>query len=228
MGKISAGSYDLNKWLYGGYEQGIATVLYGGPGTGKTNFCLLTAVSQAKKNKKVIYIDTEAGFSVERIKQLAKEETDRVLQNILVLKPTTFTEQKKVFETLSRHIKNEVSLIIVDSMTILYRLDFASAREHDILDIQKTNTDFVRQMRTLTEIAQKRDLPILVTSQIYKWEDTTKIVGGDILAYWGKCLIELVNEHGKRTAILQKHRHLPLAQLNFQITNESIRKRGWL
>ncbi len=228
MGKISAGSYDLNKWLYGGYEQGIVTVLYGGPGTGKTNFCLLAAVSQAKKNKKAIYIDTEAGFSIERIKQLAKEETDHILKNIFVLKPGTFTEQKKAFESLLKHIKNEVGLIIVDSMTILYRLDFATARENTLEDIQKTNADLVRQMRALTEIAQKRDLPILVTSQIYKWEDAAKIVGGDILAYWGKCLIELVNERGKRTAILQKHRHLPFSQLNFQITNENIKKRGWL
>ena len=59
MVKISAGSYDLNKWLYGGYENDIITVIYGGPVTGKTNFCMLAAVSQAKKGKKVIYMDTE-------------------------------------------------------------------------------------------------------------------------------------------------------------------------
>jgi DNA repair protein RadB len=70
MSKVSAGSYDLNKWLYGGYETDIVTVIYGGAGTGKTNFCLLAGVSQAKKGKKIIFIDTEGGFSVERIKQL--------------------------------------------------------------------------------------------------------------------------------------------------------------
>ena len=59
MAKISAGSYDLNKWLYGGYESDIISVIYGGPGTGKTNFCMLAAVSLAKKGKKVIFIDTD-------------------------------------------------------------------------------------------------------------------------------------------------------------------------
>ena len=58
MTKISTGSYDLNKWLFGGYETDIASVIYGGSGTGKTNFCLLAAVSQAKKGNKVIFIDT--------------------------------------------------------------------------------------------------------------------------------------------------------------------------
>ena len=86
MVKIGSGSYDLNKWLYGGYETDIVSVLYGGPGTGKTNLCTLAAVSQAKKGNKVIYIDSEGGFSTERVKQIVggtAEELDNVLKNIL-------------------------------------------------------------------------------------------------------------------------------------------------
>ena len=106
MSKISAGSYDLNKWLHGGYDNDIITVIYGGSGAGKTNFCLLAAVSQAKKGKKVFLIDTEGGFSSERVKQIVgepdKEEVDKVLENILLLKVTNFEEQKKI-----RQIKKE-------------------------------------------------------------------------------------------------------------------------
>ena len=92
MAKVSAGSYDLNKWLHGGYETEVVSVIYGGPGAGKTNFCLLLAVSQAKKGNKVIYIDTEGGFSVERVKQMlgSKDGIEPVLENILLLKPTNF------------------------------------------------------------------------------------------------------------------------------------------
>ncbi|MEK6854758.1 MAG: DNA repair and recombination protein RadB [Nanoarchaeota archaeon] len=228
MAKISAGSYDLNKWLYGGYESDIITVLYGGAGTGKTNFCLLAAVSQAKKGKKVIFIDTEGGFSIERIKQMAKEESDEVLENILVLKSTNFSEQKKAFEELLKYLKDEVSLIVVDSMTILYRLDFAAAREKSELEIQKINSELARQMKILAEIARKREIPVVVTNQVYKWENSDNMVGGDILKYWGKCLIELVNDNGRRTAYLRKHRHLPEKSLSFQINNEGVRKRGWI
>ena len=55
--RVSAGSYDLNKWLYGGYEKGIITMIAGPPGSGKSNFVILTSCSQAKKGNKVIFIE---------------------------------------------------------------------------------------------------------------------------------------------------------------------------
>ena len=66
--KISTGSHDLNKWLEEGYEKDVITMMAGGPGSGKTNFAILVACSQAKKGNKVLFIDTEGGFSVERVK----------------------------------------------------------------------------------------------------------------------------------------------------------------
>lgn len=228
MAKISAGSYDLNKWLYGGYECDVITVLYGGSGTGKTNFCLLVAVSQAKKGNKVVYIDTEGGFSVERIKQLAGEESDKVLKNIFLLKPTSFTEQKKDFDKLLEYLKDEISLIIVDGMTILYRLEVADAREKSRESIQKINSELVRQMRTLAEIARKREIPVIITNQVYNWEDEFKMVGGDILKYWSKCHIELVNDKNGRIAHLKKHRSLKEKSIEFEIVNSGIKKRGWI
>jgi len=229
MAKISAGSHDLNKWLFGGWEKEIVSVLYGGPGSGKTNFCLLAAVSQAKKGNKVIFVDTEGGFSVERIKQILNGGSDKeVLKNIFLLKPTNFEEQKKAFEDLRKHLKNEVELIVVDSMTILYRLDFAAAREKGDYEVQKINAELARQMTILAEIARKKGIPVLVSNQVYRWDDKDNMVGGDVLKYWGKCLVELVNEKGRRTAHLRKHRSLPEKSLNFQIYNEGIRKRGWI
>lgn len=230
MVKVSAGAFDLNKWLFGGYETDIVTVLYGGAGTGKTNFCLLAAVSQARKGNKVIFIDTEGGFSVERIKQLVGEKDGHkeVLNNIFLLKPTSFKEQKESFAELNKRLKDQIDLIIVDGMTILYRLDFADAREKNELAMQTINSELAKQMKTLAEIARKKNIPVLVTNQIYKWENEDKMVGGDILKYWGKCLIELVNDKGRRTAHLRKHRSLPEKSLDFVIDNKGIKKRGWI
>ncbi len=220
----------MNKWLYGGYDCDIITVLYGSAGSGKTNFCMLASVSQAKKGNKVIFIDTEGGFSIERVKQLtgSSEECEKVLKNIFLLKPTNFEEQKEAFKKLSQYLKDEISLIIVDGITILYRLDFAAARGKNINDMQKINTELVNQLKTLAEIARKRGIPVVVTNQIYKWEEERRMVGGDILNYWAKCLIEIVNENGKRTAYLRKHRSLPEKNFDFQIINSGIKKRGWL
>lgn len=240
--KISAGNYDLNVWLNGGYDLGIVTTIYGGPGSGKTNFCMMAAVSQAKKGNKVIFIDTEGGFSSERAKQLfASKSTngikenigiEQVLENILVLKPTNFKEQQQAFDELLKHIRKQVSLIIVDGMTMLYRLDFADARKSDIdggiENIQLVNNALTKQMRLLVEIARKSNIPILATNQIYRWNDENRMVAGDIVKYWSKCMIELTNESGRRTAFLRKHRSLPEKSLSFQIYDGGVRKKGWL
>ena len=236
--KISSGSYDLNKWLYGGYEKGVITTLFGGAGSGKTNFCLLAAVSQARKGNKVIFIDTEGGFSVERVKQLLEsrssngkddkvQDVDSVLKNIFLLKPTNFKEQKEAFGQMLKFLKNEVSLIVIDGMTMLYRLEFADARQKDIGHIQEVNADLTRQLRILAEISRKNDLAVLVTNQVYNWNDEVKMVGGDILKYWSKCLIEVENKNGRR-AYLRKHRSLPESSLSFQIYAGGIRKKGWI
>ena len=129
--KISAGDFELNKFLFGGYEKDIITTIYGPGGSGKSNFCMMAATSQAKKGNKVMFIDTEGGFSTDRFKQIhqgPKEEVEKDLQNILLLKPTTFKEQEQAFAKLLSHIKKgDVSLIIIDSMVMLYRLELGDA-----------------------------------------------------------------------------------------------------
>ena len=237
--KISAGNYDLNKWLFGGYEKEIITTIYGPAGSGKTNLCMLAAVSQAKKSNKVIFIDTEGGFSTERFKQIAGQDYQNYLQNILLLKPTNFQEQKKDFESLFNQLKkSKINLIIVDGMTMLYRLELGEAcKQKDEIKIQETNRELAKQLRILAEISRKKNIPIIITNQIYYsflseeelkkgTEKTANMVGGDLLKYWSKCLIELQSNNGKRKAILRKHRSLPEKELPFIITSSGIRKRG--
>lgn len=238
--KISAGSYDLNKWLFGGYEKDIITTVYGPAGCGKTNFCILVSVSQAKKGNKIIYIDTEGGFSVERFKQLAGEEYEKYLGNIILLKPTSFSEQEKAFEKLLKEIKNQkIGLIVVDGMTMLYRLELAEAKKKSEQEIQKINSKLAKQLRTLAEIARTKLIPVIVTNQVYSEflseeelragkEKTVHMVGGNLLEYWSKCIIELQNNRGKKKAIIKKHRSLPEKTLDFEIVNNGIRKRGWI
>ena len=95
-------------------------------------------------------------------------------------------------------------------------------------DVQKVNSELARQMRILSEIARKRNIPVLVTNQTYNWENNERMVGGDILKYWSKCLIEASNDQGRRTLYLRKHRSMAEKSLNFQIWDGGIRKRGWL
>ena len=86
----------LDKLLEGGLECDIITTMYGPAGSGKSNMCMFATVSAASQGKQVIYIDTEGGFSVERFKQITDDNL-ALLDQIIILHPTNFEEQKKVF-----------------------------------------------------------------------------------------------------------------------------------
>jgi len=238
--KISAGSFDLNKWLYGGYEKGIITMIAGPPASGKTNFVLLASCSQAKKGNKVIFIDTEGGFSTERVKQIVGEEYEEILKNILLLNPTNFNEQKKIFMKLLDKIKKEnIGLMVVDGMAMLYRLKLGdTVKLKDENRVREVNREVARQMRILAEISRKQDIPILITNQVYhgflseeEWKKGIKpeanIVGGDLFKYWSKTIIELKNENGKKRAILLKHRSMPKKEMLFEIKDKGIFRKRW-
>jgi len=237
--KISAGSYELNKFLFGGYEKDIITTLYGPGASGKSNLCMLVAVSQAKKGNKVIFMDTEGGFSIDRIKQILNKDKDKleeILKNILLLKPTTFEEQELDFGKLLKHVKKEtISLIIIDSIAMLYRLELGDAiKTGEDEKIRQVNRRLANQLKQLNEIARKQNLPVIVTNQVYsefqkdfsQEERRVSMVGGDLLKYWSKCLIELQNFRGKRKLILRKHRSMPEKELAFEIISTGIKKRG--
>jgi len=233
--KISTGSAELDAWLDGGYESDIITTFYGAAGSGKTNLCLLAAVEQAKQGRKVIFIDTEGSFSIDRIKQLAEQK--EVEKNILLLKATKFYEQHESFNKLLDLLKKDVGLIIVDSIVMLYRLELSQARSSkDEEKIYTVNRTLARQLRILSEIARKKNIPVIVTDQVYSdfinnnseaKEKKVHMVGGDILKYWSKCIIELQRDGSRRRAILRKHRSLPEKEFVFTINDKGISKGGF-
>jgi DNA repair protein RadB len=236
MTKISTGSQCFDTFLEGGYDEDIITTVYGPSGVGKTNMCLLCAISVVQQGKKVIFIDTEGGIAVERIKQLAVEY-EQVLENILFCNPATFEEQKEIFERVKEMVneagsegvqsmekegsKEEYGLIIVDSISMLYRLELG--KNEEVYDV---NTALGRQIAYLVEIARKKKIPVLITNQVYADfdnRDKVKMVGGDLLKYGSKCLIELMKFANCRGAVLRKHRSLPEGrELKFMIVEKGI------
>lgn len=221
--KISSGTEVIEALLNGGYETDIITTIYGPSGSGKTNLVLIAAVEIAKKGQKVIYIDTEGGFSVARLNQLTSN-SKKVLENILFLKPTKFSEQKKAFEKLKTVVNNkEIGLIIVDTIAMLYRLELGKSNE-----VYDVNRELGKQISYLTEIVRKKNIPVLITNQVYSNFDERnkiKMVGGDIMRYGSKCLIELqITPNNKRRAILKKHRSMPEdKEVTFEIKEKGLK-----
>ncbi len=204
---ISTGAFFLDEALLGGYEKDVVTTIFGPSGSGKTNLCLLAAVKVAERGKKVILIDTEGGIAVERIKQLSSDSS-KVLENVLFFQPLTFEEQQGVFERLKNLLTPDVGLIVVDSISMLYRLELGKADA-----IFETNSALARQIAILVGIARSRKIPVLITNQVYADfgnKDRVKMVGGDLLKYGSKCLIELVKLGGAENCafVLRKHRFL--------------------
>ncbi len=205
--KIRTGSKILDRMLDGGYETDVITTIYGPAGSGKTVLAMLCSINIARSGKKVIYIDTENSFSAERLKQIAPDYKG-ILHNLIFLKPTSFEEQKNDFEKLKDLVNDKIGLIVVDTIAMLYRIELGQKTEN-VYDI---NSSLGKQISYLSEIARKKNIPILITNQVYSnFEEKGKvnIVGGDILKYGSKCLIELqITPENNRRAILKKHRSI--------------------
>lgn len=218
--RLSTGTTAIDWLLEGGYEKDAITTIYGPAGSGKTNLCLL-CIANAVKDKKILYIDSEGSFSIARFKQICPDYKE-VLKRIIFLNPTNFAEQKKAFEKLRELVDDKVGLIVFDSVAMIYRLEFGKAK-----DIYAVNRELGIQIGYLTEIARKKNIPILITNQVYsdfEHKDKIKMVGGDLLRYQSKCLIELQKQdEGMRTAILIKHRSLPEGKtVKFKIVDTGI------
>lgn len=209
--RISTGSAVLDKLLNGGFESDVITTIYGPAGSGKSCISMLCSVGVTRAGKKVLYVDTEGGFSLERLMQLAPDDYKDILEKIVFFRPTSFAEQKKAFEKLKNAItgkESRLGLIAVDSIAMLYRLEIGQAK-----DVYEVNKEMGLQIAYLAEIARKKKIPVVLTNQVYadfERKDRVNLVGGDLLKYGSKCLLELKKLHkGKRVARIVKHRSLP-------------------
>lgn len=214
----------IDELLDGGIEKGTITQIFGPPSSGKSNIALVLSVNVAKSGKKVIYIDTEGGISISRIKQIAGDDFSKVVDNIIVFEPTSFLEQNENLKAIDVWIKRNhenVDLCVLDSAVALYRVDDMKS--------SRLNKELGKQMGILAKIARKYDIAVVLTNQIYSTfdddKDAVRAVGGTILQYWSKIIIQLERsgELNKRIATLKRHRSIGEGrQVNFKIVERGI------
>ncbi len=204
---VSTGSKDLDKYLNFN-EKNKITAIYGEAGTGKTTLCLLAALDQALNNKKVIFIDSEKNFSIERIQQLLENKNKACINNILLLRSTSFNTQHTQIKNLE-NIK-KISLIIIDSMTSHYRRLYR--REPEL-----AKGMLAKQLTILNKIAEN-NIPVIITSQVYSdLNNHTYPLAREIIKRFSHTLIKLKNNPKK--IILKKPKK---KSINFKIVNEGI------
>ncbi|MFP4401781.1 MAG: DNA repair and recombination protein RadB [Candidatus Nanoarchaeia archaeon] len=198
--------------------QDTITTFYGPPACGKTTLMYQYIIECIREHKKAIFIDTEGGFSIERMYQLGA--TQEELEYIIRFNPKSFEEQQRTILQLNQQIKNDraIGLIIIDSLVMLYRLKLGDAP-------QKINTELGEQLRMLTEISRRFNIAIIATNQMYYDFETKegKMVGGNVIHYWSKTIVELVKEGLDTKAVLKKHKFIESgAEVYYVIKNTGL------
>lgn len=189
--------------LIDGLERDTITTLYGPPGSGKSTVCLEYVSTAIDSGKRVFFIDTEGGFSPERVQQI---NPDIDLSRVVVFSPTSFNQQKDIIEKLNEKVREydyEVGLIVLDSLAMLYRLKLGDAPK-------RVNKELAEQLRLLAEVSRGLNIPVLVTNQEYKVFDTNqrKMVGGSLVEYWSKTILEMERQNEMGEIVLKKHKYI--------------------
>ncbi|MFQ5986598.1 MAG: DNA repair and recombination protein RadB [Thermoplasmata archaeon] len=219
--KIEVDCPSLDALMDGGVESGCITLLFGEAGSGKTNLCLQLARNVARAGRKVAFIDSE-GVSLERLRQICGEDYDRLLPEVLFTAVHTMAEQEKAVSKAAKLAETtpEIGLVVLDSATTHYRLTGDEAAR------EKERHALTRQITRLMAAARRRDIPVLVTSQVYTKLDTGEYspLGGHMMSHNAKDILRLEKVAPQwRLAVIVKHRHLEEgAGTKFRLTGRGL------
>lgn len=232
--KITTGSKNLDELLGGGVETRTITEFYGEYGSGKTQICHQLSVNvQLPEDKgglsaKAVYIDTEGTFRWERIEQMARGvglDPDEVMENIYWIRAINSHHQMAIVDELFDLVKKDnVKLVIVDSVTSHFRAEFPG-RENLAMRQQLLN----RHLHQLMRLAEIYNVAVVITNQVMArpdvfYGDPTQAVGGHVLGHAPGIRVYLKKSRGnRRIARVVDAPHLPEGETVFAITEWGIR-----
>jgi DNA repair protein RadB len=184
---------------------------------------MIAAVACLRAGQSVVYIDSE-GFSIERFRQIAGEDTEKIADRLFLFEPLDFEHQGTMIAEAEKVLKaHKPGLLVMDSATALYRTDLEKGR--DALQA------LTKQMIHLLGYCKRYEIPVIITNQVYM--DTTKNtfygLGGVALEHLSKVIVRLekTDTPGVRRARLVKHRSRPEgASFCFAIVEEGVRITG--
>ena len=190
--------------------------------SGKSTLCMIAAVSCLRAGHPVVFIDSE-GFSIERFRQIAGTDTEKIAERLFLFEPIDFEHQGAMIAEAEKVLKTQKpGLLIMDSATALYRTELEKGRD----SIQM----LTKQMIQLLGFSKRYEMPVIITNQVYM--DTLKNtyfgLGGTALEHLSKVIIRLekIDSHGFRRARLVKHRSQPEgAYFDFELVEDGIRTR---
>ncbi|MFZ0831386.1 MAG: DNA repair and recombination protein RadB [Thermoplasmata archaeon] len=219
--RLPTGLPSLDDLLGGGLDADSVTEVYGEGGTGKTILCLQVAARVALDARWVVYIDTE-GLSVDKLEAMASGKLPQLLEHLLISSPANLPEQSRAVDTATRMARDAtrpVGLIVVDSMTMHYRLELGGKEE------ETARRELGLELAQLVSAALQVPVPVLVTNQVWRkvGEGTLEPVGGAFLNHAAKTILRFDRLEGdRRRAVLMKHRSRPEGSIDFRISERGL------
>lgn len=188
---VPTGCGSLDEQLNGGLLETTLTLLYGEAETGKTTLAMQCAVNCARMGYKTIFIDCDNTFSPIRMAQIAADDFDMVAPHVILMKPENFDQQANVIDRLDEYIGEKVGLIVVDTVTGLYREKFGDDKKNTFT----LNRELNRQIACLAQIAKIRKVASLIISQVrslvMEERETVQPVATRVLRFWADTTITL-------------------------------------
>ncbi|MFH1393262.1 MAG: DNA repair and recombination protein RadA [Candidatus Micrarchaeota archaeon] len=234
IGKIKTGSKNLDELLGGGVETQAITEAYGRFGSSKTQIGFQLCVNAQRPvgegglGGNVLFVDTEHTFRPERVAQMAEAnemDSDAVLKNILIARAENSDHQMILVEKAADIIKeNNVKLLVVDSLTSLFRSDYLGRGALGERQ-QKLN----KHVHMLQKLSEEYNLAVYVTNQVMDnpgilFGDPTTPIGGHILAHASSYRMYVrKSKEEKRISRLVDSPNLPEGECVFKVTKDGIR-----
>ncbi len=112
----------------------------------------------------------------------------------------------------------DFNLFIVDGFTTFYRPLYNACEE------ERISSRLGRLLIELMRVARKKDMPVVITTQVYESDNGKKPVGGHVLYHNAKTIVLLeVLKSNIRKAVLEKHRSQARGKsARFKITEDGI------
>lgn len=203
---IQTGCISLDKLLTGGFPTKSISLVYGEAETGKTSLAVQCAVNCARRGFKSLFIDTDGTFSYDRLSQIAKYDFEQISPLLIIMKPTTFQEQSKAIEQIDKVITNKFGLIVVDTITSLYRVEL-----NEIKETYTANRELNRQLAILTQIAKTCEVAVLINSQVrsvfFRNTAISKPVAARVLNYWSEVVLDMIHSGKTRVIKILREKH---------------------
>ncbi len=189
--KISTRCKVIDKALNGGFSSGSLNLIYGEPETGKTTIAIQCAVNCARQGYKALFIDCDATFSTKRLAQIASGKFEDIAESIFLMQPKSFEEQTLVIDRLTEYLTERFRLVVVDTMTSLYRAKIAESPKKTF----ELNRELNRQLALLAQIARTQKIAVLMTSQVRSVFNETYVsiepVATRVLKFWAEIIIAM-------------------------------------